>query len=121
VSHVALAVRVLVFLAIACGLAEARALHVRNSTPDVGAIIDGHHAQYVVRFDGPVDHAASRLYITQDHKVVESLVVLLDSAPDVLFSSGATLAAGHYNLHWYAKSAPDSEVVEGDIPFSVAP
>jgi methionine-rich copper-binding protein CopC len=120
VSHVALAARVLVFLIIACG-AEARTLHVRNSTPSAEAIIDGHHARYVVQFDGPVDHSGSRLYITQDHKIVELLVVLLDSAPDVLFSSGPTLAAGHYNLHWYAKSSPNSEVVEGDIPFSVAP
>jgi methionine-rich copper-binding protein CopC len=110
---------VLVFLSIACGLAEARTLHVQDSTPTAEAIIDGHNAQYVVRFDGPVDHAASRLYITQDHKIVERLVVLLDSAPEVLFSSGAPLTEGHYNLHWYAKSAPDSEVVEGDIPFSV--
>jgi methionine-rich copper-binding protein CopC len=120
-SHVSLVVRVFVFLSIACGLAEARTLNVRESTPAAEAFIDGRNAQYVVRFDGLVDHAASRLYITQDHKVVKSLGVLLDSAPDVLFSSGTALSAGHYNLHWYAKSAPDGAVSEGDIPFSVAP
>jgi methionine-rich copper-binding protein CopC len=98
--------------------AEARPLHVRESFPQAEAILDGRNAQYVVRFDGLVDHAASRLEITQDGKVVQSLHPLLDSAPDVLFASAEALAPGRYELHWYAKS-PDGDFSDGVIPFSV--
>ncbi len=33
----------------------------------------GGHAQYVVRFDGPVDHAQARLEILRDGQVVQRL------------------------------------------------
>jgi hypothetical protein len=53
-----------------CGLAE--------------AIVDGRNAQHVVRFDGWVDHGASQMDITENGKIVESLVPTRDSEPDVL-------------------------------------
>jgi hypothetical protein len=43
--------------------AEARALHARDSFPKAEAILDGRSAQYLIRFDGLVDHAASRMEI----------------------------------------------------------
>jgi len=100
--------------------AQARALHLLEASPTAHAIIYGDHAEYVVRFDGPVDHVASRLEIVQSGRVIRALVPLGDSAVDVLFASGETPPAGNYLLRWRAVS-PDGEVSVGDIAFSVAP
>lgn len=100
-------------------IAQARALHVRESTPAAETIIRGRHAEYVLRFDGPVDHIGSRIQITKDGRLVQSLTPRVDSAVDVLFASGEAPAPGAYVLHWEARS-PDGDITSGDIPFSVA-
>jgi methionine-rich copper-binding protein CopC len=102
-------------------VADARALHVRESTPAAEAIITGRHAEYVIRFDGLVDHRASRMQIMQSGRVVQTLVPLGDSAPDVLFASGEAPRPGKYVLRWRAISAGDGVASNGDIRFSVAP
>jgi methionine-rich copper-binding protein CopC len=101
------------------GPAEARPLHVRDSFPLAEAILDGRNAQYVIRFDGLVDHAASRIDITSNNQVVETLVAVGDSAPEVLAASAPALAPGRYQLHWHAKSVPDGDFSDGFIPFTV--
>jgi hypothetical protein len=78
-SYISRGARVLAVLFVACGPAEARPLHVRDSTPGAETIVDGRNAQYVVRFDGWVDHAASRMDITENGKIVEPLVPTRDS------------------------------------------
>jgi len=98
--------------------ADAGSLSVLTSDPAAEAIIDGRHAGYLIRFDGPVDHASSRLQITQSGHVIQSLVPRLDSAVDVLYASGQAPAPGHYLLHWEARSL-DREISKGDIPFTV--
>jgi methionine-rich copper-binding protein CopC len=103
-----------------CGLAEARPLHVRESYPAAEMILDGRNAQYIVRFDGWVDHAASRLDIIANGKIVETLVPTGDSEPDVLAASSSVLASGRYHLHWRAKSVPDGDFSDGLIAFTVA-
>jgi hypothetical protein len=82
--------------------------------------VHGRHAEYVIRFDGPVNHAASHMRITQSGRVIQSLTPLIDSAVDVLFASAETPPPGRYMLHWEAKSA-DGDLSSGDIPFDVAP
>lgn len=101
-------------------LAAANTLHVRDSSPKAEAIIHGRHAAYIIRFDGPVDHAASRLQILQAGHVIKSLPPLLNSAVDVLFAQSEAPPPGHYVLHWQVAS-PDGEMSNGDIPFTVAP
>ncbi len=113
-------------LALASGLlwapdAWARSLRMLESTPQAEAYIDGKNAQYAVRFDGPVDHLASRLWIVRDGKVVETLPVFVDAEPDVLFGTAPQLSPGHYELRWSAQSAPDGEVTAGQIGFTVRP
>ena len=107
---------VLAVLFVACGSAEARPLHVRDSTPAAETIVDGRNAQYVVRFDGWVDHAASRMDITENGKVVEPLVPTLDSEADVLAATAPELSLGRYQLHWHAKSIPDGMSRTGSSP-----
>ena len=101
------------------GTAWCRPTHLVNSTPAAEAVMHGRNVQYAVRFDGPVDHAQSRLEILRDGHVVALLHPLLDSAPDVLFASAP--APGGYTLHWTVKSMTGVDTSEGLIPFSVAP
>jgi methionine-rich copper-binding protein CopC len=102
------------------GQAEARPLHVKESFPLAEAILDGRNAQYVIRFDGLVDHGASRIEISNNGRIVETLVAIGDSEPDVLAASAPALAPGRYQLHWHAKSTPDGDFTDGFIPFTVA-
>ena len=102
------------------GAAEARSLSVRYSSPEAGSTLDGRNAQYVIRFDGWVDHEASRLELIENGKVVESLVPVLDSEPDALAASAPMLPAGGYQLRWHAKSVPDGDFSDGVISFTVA-
>ena len=110
----------LMTLALWPSLVTARSLHMRESRPSAEAVIQGRHAEYVIYFDGPVDHAASRLQITQSGHLVQELHPRLNSAVDALFASGEAPPAGQYFLHWEARSM-DGDVSQGDIPFSVAP
>ena len=102
------------------GQAAARPMHVLNSTPDAQAVMHGRNMQYIVRFDGPVDHRNSRLEIVRDGSVIEVLRPLLDSAVDVLSASAPAPEPSSYVLHWVVRSMLDGDDSEGVIPFSVA-
>ncbi len=102
-------------------MAVAGSLHMRDTVPAADAIIHGRHAEYIIRFDGPVDHIASHMEIMQSDRVVQSLTPLGDSAVDVLFASGEAPPPGRYLLRWQARSAVDGTVSSGSIPFSVTP
>lgn len=99
-------------------MTEARAVKMVESNPQAETIIHGDHAQYVVRFDGPVNHNASRLEIVQDGRVVRTLLPLTNAAVDVLFAAGTVPAPGRYDLRWTAISG-DGEQSSGQIPFTV--
>ena len=100
--------------------ANARPLHVRESFPKANAVFDGGNAQYIVRFDGLVDHGGSKIDITEGGKIVESLVPTRDSEPDVLAASAPTLPPGRYQLRWSVKSVPDGVFSDGFISFTIA-
>jgi methionine-rich copper-binding protein CopC len=119
-SHLHLSAWAFILMAVTCRLAEARPLHVRDSFPAAEAILDGRNAQYIVRFDGWVDHAASQMDVTENGKIVEPLAPTRDSEPDVLAASASALPPGRYQLHWRAKSVPDGDFSDGFIPFTVA-
>jgi methionine-rich copper-binding protein CopC len=106
-------------LMITLGVENAVSLQMRESNPEANAIIRGRHAEFVIRFDGPVDHIRSRMEIMQADKAIRVLVPRLDSAPDVLFASGETPPPGPYTLHWQVRSLQGDVVSEGEIPFSV--
>jgi methionine-rich copper-binding protein CopC len=103
-----------------CGMSEARPLTVRQSYPAAEMIVDGRNTQYVLRFDGWVDHGASKLDVTANGQIVATLVPTGDSEPNVLASSSPLLAPGRYQLHWHVKSVPDGDFTDGSIPFTVA-
>jgi methionine-rich copper-binding protein CopC len=119
-THLVLGCSALALLLMSSGQASARPMHVLKSTPDAQAVMHGRNMQYIVRFDGPVDHAQSQLEIVRNGHVIEVLHPRLDSAVDVLFASAPAPEPGSYVLHWSVKSISDGDVSEGVIPFSVA-
>ncbi|MBV8614851.1 MAG: copper resistance protein CopC [Acetobacteraceae bacterium] len=105
------------------GPGGAAAPRVLDSVPAANATIPGRHEEYFryyLRFDGPVDHVASRIEITRSGRVVDSLAPRVETAVDVLFAFGRTPGPGSYVLRWRAVST-SGEVSTGDIAFSVAP
>jgi methionine-rich copper-binding protein CopC len=99
--------------------AQAAAMHLMESRPAAEAVMDGRQTKFFVRFDGPVDHAASVLTVLQDGRVVQVLHPRLNSQPNILYSGVRRLAPGGYTLHWMTHSMSDHEISEGDISFSV--
>jgi len=96
----------------------ARSMSVVGSFPMVDQIMDGRATSFSIRFDGPIDHAASRLTLVTPHGV-RSLRARLDSEPNTLFTAVGALPAGSYALRWEAR-AMDGEVSKGTIPFKVS-
>jgi len=96
----------------------ARSMSVVGSFPMVDQIMDGRATSFSIRFDGPIDHAASRLTLVTPHGV-RSLRARLDSEPNTLFTAVGALPAGNYELRWEAR-AMDGEVSKGIIPFKVS-
>jgi methionine-rich copper-binding protein CopC len=82
-------------------------------------LVDGQSVQYVVRFDSPVDHQLSRLFVTRGDRVVQTLRPRLRASPNVLAAFGPRLQPGDYELRWSARSVRDGGVTEGSIPFTV--
>jgi methionine-rich copper-binding protein CopC len=105
-------------LLLAPHMTDARAVNMVESKPQAETTIDGDHAEYVVRFDGPVNHYASRLEIVQDGRVVRTLRPLQNAAVDVLFAAAPVPAPGSYHLRWTAISG-DGQQSSGEIPFTV--
>src|SRR5271165_6116842 len=94
---------------LAAGAADAETMRVMESRPSAHAIMDGSETEFFVRFDGPVDHSASRLTVVQNGKVVQVLRPRLNSQPNVLYSGVRRLAPGDYELHWTTRSMRDHD------------
>jgi len=101
------------------GRARAQGAHVVESAPAANAVVDGRTSAFYVRFDRPVDHVRSLLFIKRGDEVIETLQPLLDSAPEVLFARAPTLPPSKYTLHWRVMTLTDVQTSEGDIPFTV--
>lgn len=101
------------------GPAGAATMRVMESRPSAQAVMDGTETQFFVRFNGPVDHAASRLSVVQDGHVVQTLHPRLNSQPNVLYSGVRRLAPGVYALRWMTRSMQDHGASQGEIAFTV--
>jgi methionine-rich copper-binding protein CopC len=96
----------------------ARPMSVLESFPMVDQIMDGTATSFSIRFDGPVNHATSRLTLVTPHGA-RTLHARLDSEPNTLFTVVGILPSGSYELRWEAR-AMDGEVSKGTIPFKVS-
>jgi methionine-rich copper-binding protein CopC len=95
-------------------------LKVMETRPADHAVLDKPSEGFFVRFDRPVDHIHSLLEIRRGGKVVESLQPRFKTAPEVLFARVPELPAGDYTFHWSVRTLQGGDVVEGEVPFSVA-
>jgi methionine-rich copper-binding protein CopC len=100
--------------------ASARQMHMVESFPAGSAVVSGDRAQYFVRFDGPVDHQQSRIWISQGGNVLQLLVPRLNSAPSTLYALARRLPPGDYEMHWEVRSLPDGEITTGSVPFKIS-
>jgi len=91
-----------------------------ETRPVAHAVVDKPSEGFYVRFDRPVDHIHSTLLVKRDGKVVETLQPRFKSSPEVLFARAPELPAGDYTLHWSVHALQGSDVIEGEISFSVA-
>ena len=89
-----------------------------ESFPQANAIMDGHNTRFSVKFDGPVDHNASRLLIEQNGAVVQTLRPRLNSQPNTLYSDGHPLKPGTYMLRWVVRGM-HGEDGSGAVAFTV--
>ena len=95
----------------------ARQMSVLESFPMVNQMMEGTATSFSIRFDGPVDHAASRLTLVTPSGA-RTLHARLDSEPNTLFTAVGRLPSGSYELRWEAR-AMDGEMSKGTIPFKV--
>ena len=116
------------FVALACvGMlaastaARAADLKVIDTWPAANALIDSRSDGFIVRFNQPIDHVFSSIFVKRGDQTVETLKARLDSAPEVLFARAPTLPAGSYTLHWVVKTIQDQRIEQGDVPFTIGP
>jgi methionine-rich copper-binding protein CopC len=100
--------------------ASAQELKVLETNPAANAVMDTHSDGFFVRFDRPIDHINSRIFVKRGNDVVETLVPRLQSNPNVLFARAPALPPGQYVMHWFVKTIADAKIEQGDVPFSVA-
>ncbi len=108
-----------VFLLLGMYTASAQPPRMLQSYPPAKAVVHGRDAGYSVRFDRPVDHEKSRLFVTEAGRMMQELHPRLEAAPEVLYGTAVPLPPGEYELHWEVISLSGGEVTTGSVPFTV--
>ncbi len=105
---------------LAAAPSRAEPMRVLEVSPAARTVMDGNRQEFVVRFDAPVDHGASRLVILRrDGELVRTLAPRLGASPDTLYAIAGGLAPGAYRLRWEARSRRDGTLTEGTLDFQV--
>jgi hypothetical protein len=73
-----------------------------------------------VRFDRPISHDQSSLYLIRDGKVVATLHPRLQAAPNVLFVRIPTPTAGNYLVRWTVCPEGGNDRYDGEFPFTIS-
>jgi len=115
-----LAAWVAIFFAGGAGSAMAQVPKVMDTMPADRAILNNASGEFYVRFDRPVDHIRSLMFVKQDGVVVRTLHPRFKTEPDVLFAMALPLQSGAYTFHWSVRSLAGTEVMEGEVPFSIS-
>jgi methionine-rich copper-binding protein CopC len=101
--------------------AWAQVIKVVETGPAANAVLDRlPDAGVSVRFDKPVDHIHSVIFIKRDGKVLQTLHPRFKTEPQVLFANATPLSPGNYTLAWSVITLEDKHVAEGEIPFTIA-
>ena len=75
--------------------------------------------ELLLRFDRPINHAASWLSLIRDGRVIESVHFRLETAPNVLFARIRTPEPGHYIVRWTVCPEGSDDRYDGELPFTV--
>jgi methionine-rich copper-binding protein CopC len=108
------------FLTGGAGAALAQVPKVLDTMPVDRAVLNNASGEFYVRFNQPVDHIRSLMFVKRDGVVVRTLHPRFKTEPDVLFAMALPLPSGAYTFHWSVRSMAGTEVLEGEVPFSVA-
>ena len=108
------------FLAGGAGSAMAQVPKVMDTMPADRAVLTNASGEFYVRFNRPVDHIRSMMFVKQGDVVVRTLHPRFKAEPDVLFAMALPLQSGAYTFHWSVRSLAGTEVLEGEVPFSVS-
>jgi methionine-rich copper-binding protein CopC len=108
------------FLACGAGSAMAQVPRALDTMPADRAVLNNSSGEFYVRFDRPVDHIRSLLLIKRDGVIVRTLHPRFKTEPDVLFAMALPLPSGAYTFCWSVRTLAGTEVVEGEVPFSVS-
>jgi hypothetical protein len=100
--------------------AWAQAIKVMQTDPAANAVLERAPEGFSVRFDKPVDHIRSVLFIKRAGQLVKTLHPRFKTEPQVLFASSGPLPPGDYTLSWSVITLEDTHVTEGEIPFTIA-
>jgi hypothetical protein len=104
--------------------ARAEMLHMMASNPAARSVLPAHVMQgqaqeFFVRFDGPVDHQASRLMIQRGDAVLRHLRPRLGASPNTLYAVAGSLPAGDYVLRWVVAPRAGGVPSMGALDFTV--
>lgn len=102
------------------GSALAQVPKVLDTMPADRAVLTNASGEFYVRFDRPVDHIRSLMFVKQDGVVVRTLHPRFKTEPDVLFAMALPLQSGTYTFHWSVRTLAGTEVIEGEVPFSIS-
>lgn len=93
---------------------------VLETMPVDRAVLNDASGELYVRFDRPVDHICSLLLIKRNDVIVRTLHPRFKTEPDVLFALALPLQSGACTFHWSVRSLAGTEVIEGEVPFSIS-
>jgi methionine-rich copper-binding protein CopC len=102
------------------GFAMAQVPRVLDTMPADRAVLTNASGEFYVRFDRPVDHIRSMMFIKQGDVVVRTLHPRFKTEPDVLFAMALPLPPGAYSFEWSVRTLAGAEVLQGQVPFSVS-
>jgi hypothetical protein len=83
------------------------------------ATIGEHSTELVVRFDRPISHVRSWLFLVHNGKVVETIHPRLEAAPNVLFARIQTPAPGLYSARWVVCPEGSNDRYNGEFSFTI--
>jgi hypothetical protein len=83
------------------------------------ATIDERGTELLVRFDRPISHERSWLFLLRNGDVVETIHPRLQAAPNVLFARIRTPPTGDYVVRWIVCPEGSNDRYDGEFPFTV--
>lgn len=101
-------------------VAEIEVPRVLATMPTDNAVLTNDSGEFYVRFDRPVDHIRSMMYIRQGDQIVRTLHPRFKTEPDVLFAIALPLPSGDYTFLYSVRTLEGTEMLRGEVPFAVS-